>query len=70
MDSIFYLLVKSNVRKENTECRKLVGIKVDCKLKFKNYLDVIKTASNKVNALSRVTSFMSLAKKRKLMNFL
>ena len=48
---------------KNTEREKMLGIKVDCELKFENYLDgVIKKASNKVNALSRITSFISLAK--------
>ena len=46
-----------------------MGIKVDCGLKFENYLDgVIKKASNKINALSRVTPFMNLSKKKMLMN--
>ena len=53
---------------ENTECDKLLRIKVDCEMKFKIYLhDVIKKTSNRVNTLSRVTLFMSLAKKRILM---
>ena len=51
--------------------RKLLRIKVDCGLKFENYLDgVIKKASNKINALSRVTPFMNLAKKKMLMTSL
>ena len=46
-----------------------MGIKVDCGLKFENYLDgVIKKASNKINALSRVTPFMNLSKKKLLMD--
>ena len=46
-----------------------MGIKVDCGLKFENYLDgVIKKASNKINALSRVTPFMNLSKKKMLIN--
>ena len=69
-----YLLVsgKNNVtiiangfKIKNTECEKLLGIKVDCELKFENYLDrAIKSASNKINALSRVTPFMNLSKKK------
>ena len=40
-------------RNKNTECTKLLGRKVDCNLRFKNYLDgVIKKASNNANALS------------------
>ena len=53
---------------ENTECDKLLRIKVDCEMKFKIYLDgVIKKTINRVNTLSRITLFMSLAKKRILM---
>lgn len=49
---------------ENTGCEKILGIKVDSELEFNNYLDVvIKKASNKINALPRVASFMSLAKR-------
>ena len=59
----------SEFKIKNTECKKLLGIKVDCGLKFENYLDgVIKKASNKINALSRVTPFMNLSKKKMLMN--
>ena len=54
----------SGFKIKNTECEKLLEIKVDCGLKFENYLDgVIKKASNKINALSRVTPFMNLSKK-------
>ena len=54
----------SGFEKENTGCEKILGIKVDYELEFKNYLDVvIKKASNKINALPRVASFMSLAKR-------
>ena len=59
----------SGFKIKNTECEKLLRIKVDCGLKFENYLDgVIKKASNKINALSRVTPFMNLSKKKMLMN--
>ena len=59
----------SGFKIKNTECKKLLGIKVDSGLKFENYLDgVIKKASNKINALSRVTPFMNLSKKKMLTN--
>ena len=59
----------SGFKIKNTEYKKLLGIKVDSGLKFENYLDgVIKKASNKINALSRVTPFMNLSKKKMLMN--
>ena len=60
----------SGFKIKNSECEKLLGIKVDCGLKFENYLSgVIKKASNKINTLSRVTPFMNLSKKKMLMNY-
>ena len=45
----------SGFKIKNTKYERLLGIKVDCGLKLENYLDsVIKKASNKINALSRV----------------
>ena len=59
----------SGFKIKNTECEKLLGIKVSCGLKIENYLDgVIKKASNKISALSRVTPFMNLPKKKMLMS--
>ena len=56
--------------KKNTECKKLLGIKVDCGLKFENYLyGVIQKASTKINVLSRFTPFMNLSQKKMLKNF-
>ena len=41
-----------NLEIESSDCEKLLGIKIDSKLKFKDHLDgVFKTASRKVNAL-------------------
>ena len=59
----------SGCKIKNTECEKLLAIKVDCTLMFENYLDgVTKKTSNKINALFRVTPFMNLSKKKILMN--
>ena len=59
----------SGFKIKNSECEKLLGIKVDCGLKFENYLDgVIKKARNTINALPRVTQFTNLSKKKTLMN--
>ena len=56
---------------KNSEYEKLLGIKLDTKLNFNEYLhDIISKASRKVNALSRVMLFMSLSKKKKLVNSL
>ena len=60
----------SGFKIKNTECEKLLGIKVDYGLKFENYLSgVIKKASNKINALSKVTPFMNLSKKENVNEF-
>ena len=54
---------------KNSEYEKLLGIKVDTKLNFNEHLnDIISKASRKINALSRVVPYMSLCKKKILMN--
>ena len=54
---------------KNSEYEKLLGIKVDTKLNFNEHLnDIISKASRKVNALSRVVPYMSLSKKKILIN--
>ena len=54
---------------KNSEYEKLLGIKVDRKLNFNEHLnDIISKASRKANALSRVKPYMSLSKKKKLVN--
>ena len=53
---------------KNTNCKKLLGIKVD-RLNFNEHLDGrIKKASRKTKALSRITQFMNISKRRILMN--
>lgn len=44
-------------------------IKVNCEVKFENYLDVFKKPSLKINALFRVTSFVILVTKGILINY-
>ena len=62
---------KSAVDK-STNCEKLLGgIKVDSRLNLHEHVDgitVIKKASRNVNALSRKTPFMSISKRRILMD--
>ena len=54
---------------KNSEYEKLLGIKVDTKLNFHEHLnDIISKASFKVNALSIVMPYMSLFKRKKLVN--
>ena len=52
----------SGIDIKNTECEELLGIKVDCELKYKK----ASKSSIKANVLSRITLSMSLAKKRLL----
>ena len=54
---------------KNTNCEKLLGIKVDSRLNFNEHLDgIIKKASPKINVLSRITPFMNISKGRILMS--
>ena len=54
---------------KNSDSEKLLGIKVDAKLNFNEHLnDIISKANHRVNILSRVVPYMSLSKKKILMN--
>ena len=58
-----------NINIENSTCAKLLGVKLDNKLNFNEHLGgIIKKASRKVSALSRVFPFMDLTKRQFLMN--
>ena len=59
-----------NIEIENSNCeRRLLGVQIDSKLNFKEYLDgLIKKASRKINALSRIAPYMDIGKRRLLMN--
>ena len=53
----------------NSKCEKLLGINFDHKLNFDKHLsELCKKASRKINALSRITPYMNVSKKRILMN--
>ena len=53
----------------NTKHEKLLGVHLDSGLSFDSHIsEICKNASRKVCALARVTSCMSLSKKRSLMN--
>ena len=54
----------SGFKIKNTKCEKLFEIKVDCGLKFQNFRWFHWKSSNKINALSKVTPFMNLLKKK------
>ena len=54
---------------KSTSCEKLLGIMVDSRLNFNQHLDgIIKKASHKINALSRITTFINISKNLILMN--
>ena len=55
-----------NTTIENSECEKLLGVFIDSDMSFKTHLDnICKKASNKIQALGRVTQYMSLPSPRK-----
>ena len=58
-----------NVEMENTSSEKLLGIIIDRKLYFKKHVEgLIKKARRNVNVVSRITTYMNLAKRKLLMN--
>lgn len=62
------LTIKNEVIK-NSKCRKVLGIKFDNRLTFKNHIDSIcKKSGQKLNAVSRITTYMGFTKKRTLVN--
>ena len=62
-------LKMANINIGNSTYEKLLGVKVDNKLNFNGHDDeIIKKATGKVSALSRIFRFMNLTKRRLLMN--
>ena len=58
-----------NIELENASSGKFLGILIDSKLNFKEYLEgIIKKTSRKVNVLSRITPYTNLTKRKLLMN--
>ena len=54
---------------ENSDCEKLLGVKIDDKLTFDCHVpDMCKKANRKINVLARVASFVNINKKCILMN--
>ena len=59
----------ANTTIKSSRPQKLVGIAIDNKLKFELYIgNICQKANRKLNALSRVTNYMELHKRRILMN--
>ena len=56
---------------ERSDCEKMLGVKIDYKLNFDEYVKTLYCkANNKLRALARATSYMSVEKKKILMNSL
>ena len=54
---------------DNSECEKLLGVKIDVNLNFSDHIsDLGKKASRKISALARVTPFMVVGKRKLTMN--
>ena len=65
--------MSADLKWKTINAKKLLGgqlrIKVNCEVKFENYLDVFKKPSLKINALFRVTLFVILVTKGILINY-
>ena len=56
---------------ENSDCEKLLGVKIDNKLTFDCHVsDMCKTPNRKINALARIALFININKRCILMNSL
>ena len=54
---------------KNCDCERLLGIGVDCKLSFENYINqVCSKAKAKIKALARIAHFLYKRKRKLLMN--
>ena len=59
----------NNFEIKNSDCKKLLSVKFDFKLRFDQHItDLCRAASRKIHALARVTPFMNLSKRRLLIN--
>ena len=53
----------------NSKCEKLLFINVNCKLTFNSHVsNLFKSARRKINMLARIKPYMSISKRRILMN--
>ena len=50
---------------KNSDCERLLGIDIDCKLSFENHINQIcSTARAKIKALARIAPFLKKKKKK------
>ena len=74
----YHLLVSTNEKTkinmgkfsiENSDCEKLLGVKIDNKLTFDCHVsDMCKKSNREINALARIAPFININKRRILMN--
>ena len=76
-DKLHYILTDTdfqgigvcNKRIESSFCEKLLRIKIDTKLKLEEHVEILcKKASQKINALPRISSYMSFQQKVLVLN--
>ena len=66
-DQNFLKIENFNIK--NSFPGKLLGITFNCKLKFSNHIeDICKNVTRKVNALSRIVSYIDISRRKILMN--
>ena len=54
---------------KNSDCKRLLGIDIDCKLNFENHINQIcSKARAKIKALARIAPFLNKRKRKLLMN--
>ena len=54
---------------KNSDCKRLLGIDIDCKLSFENHINQIcSKARAKIKALARIAPFLNKRKRKLLMN--
>ena len=59
----------NNFKIKSSDCKKLLGVKFDSKLRFDQHItDLCRRASSKIHARARMTPFINLSKRRLLMN--
>ena len=54
---------------KNSDCERLLGIDIDCKLSFENHINQIRSMTRvKIKALARIAPFLNKRKRKLLMN--
>ena len=68
-DTDWQRMEKCNEKIENSCCEKLLGMKIDSKLKFKEHVETLcKKASQNINALARISFYMTFQHRKLKLN--